>query len=345
MSDASIGARATARAAERLARALATHRSGHTLLLAGGTESQRTEIIDTVIAAAAGKTHAFARTRIGPRLSPHGAYRAERTIAHSVARAMRTDTNVDSDAPLPQKLTNALDSGAEQRLTLVITDADALGRAAAAGAHYTLGDTLERALATEPRLTLIACAGRPLASPGAPPQWPYTRNTTTVSLPTPTPVPPPAVGRWPFGDAHAPPHTPAVVPERFANTPIAIVLMPSGPITSRRAGRAGTLRIESARTGDSSAQAVWITDDNGHECDWYETRILAHALDIETAPTLWTSSGSSVRAIDRALLHNAREHHTHTGTHPTLLLRAEAANARANHAAALYRPAPNALVG
>ena len=278
------------------------------------------------------------RAPIAPALCAGGPADAERAIVYAIARA----THIDADVALEHIATRAPDATNAQRLTVVIDDADALCRARAAGARTTLGTALEHALATEPRLTVIACTGRPLGSPHAAPGWPHTGAATTVHLPTPAPTAATPPGRWPFGDEQAPAQAPAVVPEDFAHTPIAIVLVSDGPATTRATQG---LRIESEGTAEDQVQVLWITDDNGHECTWRETRSLARTLGLEAAPTLWTSSGSSVRAIDRALLANARIHHVGTGTTPTLLLRAEAANARANHAAALYRPAPHALIG
>ena len=238
----------------------------------------------------------------------------------------------------------ALDANAPRRIMLIVENADTLCEAIARGEGGNVADNLRALVQSEPRLGLIVAGGDALHAEQIRYESPFYGLGITIALDThrvprrqQRPAQIPAPRRWPFG---ATPHEPspgAACAEDFADQPIAIVEIPPGaPATIEIIADAS--RVEGRPAPHGALLALWLTDTDGREASWTETRERCARALIDTAPTATEMHAPSVRAIDRALLAAARQIHARDGRHPTLLVRVDADNARASGRAAHYTP-------
>ena len=345
----------TRRAAAHIARQIERPGAPNPILLVGASAERRRAVLDAVCENGPLRYWGIARCTLqivegagtrGVRAQLANAIAGTTEPAGPGAEDANPQDPIDDDTAegLRARAEAALDANAPRRIVLIVENADTLCEAIARGEGGNVADNLRALVQSEPRLGLIIAGGDALhaeqmryASPfyGMGVAVPTEANPVPRRQQRPAQTPPPR--RWPFGATPDEPNAGAACAEDFTDQPIAIVEIPPGaPATIEILGDAS--RVEGRPAPHGALLTLWLTDTDGREASWTETRERCARALIGTAPTAMEMHAPSVRAIDRALLATARQIHARDGRHPTLLVRVDTDNARASGRAAHYTP-------
>ena len=346
---------ADTRTAARIARQIERPGAPNPILLVGASAERRRAVLDAVCESGPLRHWRIARCTL-PIVEGAGTRGVRAQLANAIAGTTEPagpgaeDANpqdpIDDDTAegLRARAEAALDGNAPRRIVLIVENADTLCEAIARGEGGNVADNLRALVQSEPRLGLIVAGGDALHAERMRYASPFYGLGITIALDArpvprrhqhPAQTPPPR--RWPFGATPDEPSAGAACAEDFADQPIAIVEIPPGaPATLEILGDAS--RVDGRPAPHGALLALWLTDTDGREASWTETRERCARALIGTAPTAMEMHAPSVRAIDRALLTAARQIHARDGRHPTLLVRVDTDNARASGRAAHYTP-------